>query len=97
MKTTDLIGSAIGNTFRAKTRTILTILAIFVGAFTPHAHERPRHGDQRLHPRQTVSGTGASDAMTVTKTNTGGTFVPGRAHPASTTPTACPAASRARR
>ena len=34
MKTLDLIGSAVGNTFRSKTRTILTILAIFVGAFT---------------------------------------------------------------
>ncbi len=34
MKTTDLIASAVANTFRSKTRTILTILAIFVGAFT---------------------------------------------------------------
>ncbi|HEX2247862.1 MAG TPA: ABC transporter permease, partial [Arthrobacter sp.] len=34
MKTTDLISSAVANTFRAKTRTLLTILAIFVGAFT---------------------------------------------------------------
>ena len=34
MKTLDLLGSAIGNTLRSKTRTILTMLAIFVGAFT---------------------------------------------------------------
>lgn len=34
MRAADLVGSAISNTFRAKTRTILTILAIFVGAFT---------------------------------------------------------------
>ena len=34
MKTLDLIGTAVANTFRSKTRTILTILAIFVGAFT---------------------------------------------------------------
>ncbi|WP_229382028.1 hypothetical protein [Microbacterium schleiferi] len=34
MNTIDLIGSAVSNTFRSKARTILTILAIFVGAFT---------------------------------------------------------------
>ncbi len=34
MKTTDLISTAFSNTFRSKTRTILTVLAIFVGAFT---------------------------------------------------------------
>ena len=31
MKTLDLIGTAIANTLRAKTRSILTILAIFIG------------------------------------------------------------------
>ncbi len=34
MKTTDLVSTAAANTFRSKTRTILTVLAIFVGAFT---------------------------------------------------------------
>lgn len=34
MNSIDLIRSAIGNTFRAKARSILTMLAIFVGAFT---------------------------------------------------------------
>ncbi|MFV0426481.1 MAG: ABC transporter permease, partial [Beutenbergiaceae bacterium] len=34
MKTADLIGSAVSNTFRSKARTTLTVLAIFVGAFT---------------------------------------------------------------
>ena len=34
MKAVDLIGTAIANTFRSRTRTLLTILAIFVGAFT---------------------------------------------------------------
>jgi len=34
MKTSDLISSAISNTFRSKLRTTLTVLALFVGAFT---------------------------------------------------------------
>ncbi len=34
MKTTDLISSATGGTLRARTRSILTLLALFVGAFT---------------------------------------------------------------
>ena len=34
MKTSDLISSAISNTFRSKLRTTLTVLALFIGAFT---------------------------------------------------------------
>ncbi len=34
MKTTDLMTTAVSNTFQSKTRSILTILSIFVGAFT---------------------------------------------------------------
>ena len=34
MRTKDLIATAISNTFRSKLRTTLTVLAIFVGAFT---------------------------------------------------------------
>ncbi|NOJ61183.1 ABC transporter permease [Arthrobacter sp. 260] len=34
MKATDLIGSAVRNTFRSKLRTTLTVLALFIGAFT---------------------------------------------------------------
>lgn len=34
MKTTDLIRTAAANTFRSKLRTTLTVLALFVGAFT---------------------------------------------------------------
>ena len=34
MKTVDLVSSAVRNAFRSKTRTILTMLAIFIGAFT---------------------------------------------------------------
>ena len=34
MKFVDLLRTAIGNTFRSKARTILTVIAIFIGAFT---------------------------------------------------------------
>jgi putative ABC transport system permease protein len=34
MKTSDLVASAVSNTFRSKLRTTLTVLALFVGAFT---------------------------------------------------------------
>ncbi|TFD00791.1 FtsX-like permease family protein [Cryobacterium sinapicolor] len=34
MKTLDIIGTAVDNTFRSKLRTTLTVVAIFIGAFT---------------------------------------------------------------
>lgn len=34
MKTTDLVRTAVANTFRSRLRTTLTVLALFVGAFT---------------------------------------------------------------
>ena len=34
MKFVDLLRTAIGNTFRSKARTVLTVIAIFIGAFT---------------------------------------------------------------
>ncbi|KJL24335.1 ABC transporter permease YtrF precursor [Microbacterium azadirachtae] len=68
MKTSDLIGSAISNTFRSKTRTILTILAIFVGAFTLTLTSGLGTGIN-AYIADTVAGVGASDAMTVSKTN----------------------------
>lgn len=34
MKTSDLLASAVANTFRSKLRTTLTVLALFIGAFT---------------------------------------------------------------
>ena len=66
MRTTDLIGSAVANTFRSKTRTILTILAIFIGAFTLTLTSGLGTGIN-AYISDTVSGVGASDAMTVTK------------------------------
>lgn len=74
MKTPDLIASAISNTFRSKTRTILTILAIFVGAFTLTLTSGLGTGIN-AYIDDTVTSIGASDVMTVTKTQDGPTGV----------------------
>ena len=66
MRTPDLITSAIANTFRSKTRTILTILAIFVGAFTLTITNGLGTGINR-YIDDTVGAIGASDVLTVTK------------------------------
>ena len=68
MNTADLIGTAVSNTFRSKTRTILTILAIFVGAFTLTLTSGLGTGINN-YIDDTVSGVGASDAITVTKSS----------------------------
>lgn len=66
MKTSDLIASGIANSFRSKTRTILTVVAIFIGAFTLTLTSGLGTGIN-AYIADTVSGVGASDAMTVTK------------------------------
>ncbi|HZW41841.1 MAG TPA: ABC transporter permease, partial [Agromyces sp.] len=66
MKTVDLVGSAVGNTFRSKTRTTLTILAIFVGAFTLTITNGLGTGINR-YIDDTVAAMGADDVMTLTK------------------------------
>ncbi|WP_165065271.1 ABC transporter permease [Marisediminicola senii] len=76
MRTTALIGSAVSNTFRSKTRTILTILAIFVGAFTLTLTSGLGTGIN-AYLADTVSGVGASDAMTVTKPSEDAATLPG--------------------
>ena len=76
MRAADLVGSAISNTFRAKTRTILTILAIFVGAFTLALTGGLGTGINR-YIDDTVSGVGAADAMSVTRAADDATTVPG--------------------
>ena len=80
MKTADLLGTAIGNTFRAKTRSILTILAIFVGAFTLTLTSGLGTGIN-AYIDDTVSAVGSSDAMTVTKVQEGGDPLPGDSGP----------------
>lgn len=74
MRTVDLIGSAVSNTFRSKTRTILTILAIFVGAFTLTLTSGLGTGIN-AYIDDTVASIGASDVMTVTHTPEGATGV----------------------
>jgi putative ABC transport system permease protein len=64
MKTLDLFSSAASNTFRSKTRTILTILAIFVGAFTLTITNGLGTGINR-YIDDTLSSIGAQDVMTV--------------------------------
>ena len=74
MRTVDLVGSAVSNTFRSKTRTILTILAIFVGAFTLTLTSGLGTGIN-AYIDDTVTSIGASDVMTVTKTPEGATGI----------------------
>lgn len=66
MKTSDLVKTAIGNTFQSRARTILTILAIFVGAFTLTVTSGIGTGVNR-YINDTVTSFGANDIMTVTK------------------------------
>ncbi|MGA0567273.1 ABC transporter permease [Rathayibacter sp. KR2-224] len=68
MKTIDLIGTAVGNTFRSKTRTLLTVLAIFVGAFTLTLTNGLGTGIN-AYIGKTVNAVGAADVMTVTRTS----------------------------
>jgi len=67
MNTIDLVGTAVANTFRSKTRTLLTILAIFVGAFTLTLTNGLGTGINR-YIDDTISSLGATDVMTVSKT-----------------------------
>ncbi|MET0830001.1 MAG: ABC transporter permease [Microbacterium sp.] len=74
MRTVDLVGSAVSNTFRSKTRAILTILAIFVGAFTLTLTSGLGTGIN-AYIDDTVTSIGASDVMTITKTPEGATGI----------------------
>ncbi|KTS07780.1 ABC transporter permease [Microbacterium testaceum] len=69
MRTVDLVSTAVANTFRSKTRTILTVLAIFVGAFTLTITNGLGTGINAFID-STVASMGASDVLTVTKTTT---------------------------
>ncbi|HEV7949189.1 MAG TPA: ABC transporter permease [Glaciihabitans sp.] len=67
MNPLDLAVSAVGNSFRSKTRTILTVIAIFIGAFTLTLTSGVGTGINR-YIDDTVSSIGAADVMTVNKT-----------------------------
>lgn len=66
MSLSDLTTSALGNIFRSKTRTIFTILAIFVGAFTLTLTNGLGTGINS-YIDDTVDAVGAPDVMTVTR------------------------------
>ena len=65
MNAFDLIRSAVGNSLRSKTRTLLTVIAIFIGAFTLALTTAVGTGINN-YIDSTVSAIGASDVMTVT-------------------------------
>ena len=66
MKTLDLFKSAVSNTFRAKTRTTLTVLAIFIGAFTLTITNALGAGVSDYVAKQ-VASIGANDVLVLTK------------------------------
>jgi putative ABC transport system permease protein len=67
MRTIDVIGTAIGNSFRSKLRTSLTVIAIFIGAFTLTITNGLGTGIN-AYINSTVAAIGAQDVLTVTKT-----------------------------
>lgn len=67
MKLGDVLATAIANTFRSKLRTTLTVIAIFIGAFTLTLTSAVGTGISD-YIRTQVASIGASDTMTVTKT-----------------------------
>ncbi|WP_427169885.1 ABC transporter permease [Arthrobacter sp. 92] len=71
MKPLETLKTAISNSFRSKLRTTLTILAIFVGAFTLTITNGLGTGISEYIDSQ-VAAVGPSNAFTVTKTDTGG-------------------------
>lgn len=66
MNVFDLIRSAVKNSLRSKTRTTLTVLAIFIGAFTLTLTSGVGTGINR-YIDTTVASVGADDVITVTK------------------------------
>jgi putative ABC transport system permease protein len=67
MRTTDLIASAVRNTFRSKLRTTLTVMALFVGAFTLTLTTAVGAGVTDYVTKQ-VASLGADDVLIVTRT-----------------------------
>ncbi|MEY2847719.1 MAG: hypothetical protein RI885_384, partial [Actinomycetota bacterium] len=67
MKPLDLIRSAVRNTFRSKLRTTLTVMALFVGAFTLTLTTAVGAGVTDYVEKQ-VASLGADDVLIVTRT-----------------------------
>jgi len=67
MKPLDLARAAIGNTFRSKTRTTLTVIAIMIGAFTLTITSAIGTGVSSYLDNE-IGAFGAPDVFTITKT-----------------------------
>ncbi|WP_159499681.1 ABC transporter permease [Microbacterium sp. 18062] len=65
MKLRDVLSSAVSNSFRSKTRTVLTVLAIFIGAFTLTITSAIGTGISNYIETQ-ISSIGSTDVLTVT-------------------------------
>lgn len=76
MKPLEILKTAITNSFRSKLRTSLTILAIFVGAFTLTITNGLGTGISNYIDTQ-VAAVGSSNAFTVGKADTSGNTAPG--------------------
>lgn len=68
MRGVDVVGTAFRNAFRSRLRTSLTVLAIFIGAFTLSLTNGLGTGVNR-YLDDTVASVGVDDVMTVTKAN----------------------------
>lgn len=66
MKITDMLATAVGNSLRSKTRTTLTVLAIFIGAFTLTITSAIGAGVSDYIDNQ-IGAFGAKDVLTITK------------------------------
>ena len=80
MKSLDVVSTAIGNTFRSKLRTTLTVIAIFIGAFTLTITSGIGTGVNG-YIDTTVAAIGAKDVLTVTKTANAPTTGPAKYDP----------------
>lgn len=68
MKITDTLATAVGNSLRSKTRTTLTVLAIFIGAFTLTITSAIGTGVSDYIDNQ-IGAFGAKDVLTISKTS----------------------------
>lgn len=66
MKTIDIIGTAIGNSLRSKLRTTLTVLAVFIGAFTLSITSAIGTGVSGYIDNQ-IAAVGATDVLSIMK------------------------------
>src|SRR5690554_3758173 len=66
MNILDITRAAVGNTFRSKTRTTLTVTAIFIGAFTLTITSAIGTGISSYIDNQ-ISAVGAKDVLSITK------------------------------